>query len=284
MNKDVLITNIQRFSLHDGPGIRTTIFLKGCSLRCPWCSNPENLSTKIQNYKRNNDKGVYGKWYDVETLYSIILKDKKFYKGKISNYLINSAKMLNKLPGGVTLSGGEALIQTEKILPLMEMLNKDRIHVAVETCLFISEKLLKAAINYIDLFYVDIKILDLKKCEEILNGDLLTYMSNLDLLFDSGKPIVFRVPVINGYTDSSSNRKKVAKLIAGSLRKGNILKVELIKEHNLGLSKYEALASCNEISYIPEYKEISACLMEDYKNYILHEINYAIPVEICKVY
>ena len=140
----MLITNIQRFSLHDGPGIRTTIFLKGCSLRCPWCANPENIKPYPEKYYKDGIEGIYGKNYTYDEVYNEIIKDRAFYDEN----------------GGVTFSGGEALLYVNEILPLLEKLKKERITIAVETCLFIPTENLRRVIPYIDYFYVDMKILD----------------------------------------------------------------------------------------------------------------------------
>lgn len=107
----MLITNIQRFSLHDGPGIRTTIFLKGCSLRCPWCSNPENIKPYPEKYYKDGIEGIYGKNYTCDEVYNEIIKDRAFYDEN----------------GGVTFSGGEALLYVNELLPLLEKLKKERI-------------------------------------------------------------------------------------------------------------------------------------------------------------
>ena len=149
---NILLTNIQRFSLHDGPGIRTTVFLKGCSLRCPWCSNPENLNPNPEKYVNNGLSGVYGREYNTDELYIEVVKDLAFYDGDWSSL------ELEEMPGGVTFSGGECLLQMDRLEPLLERLKAEKIHTAVETCLFAPAYQLSIAIKYIDLFYVDIKI------------------------------------------------------------------------------------------------------------------------------
>ena len=134
MARTILITNIQRFSLHDGPGIRTTVFLKGCSLRCPWCSNPENLVGVQQKYIKDGVEGVYGKWYTNDDLYKEIMKDKEFYNvvdspsEKISTTsLLLSPHLLDKLPGGVTFSGGECLLWIDKLEEILGRLKEEGI-------------------------------------------------------------------------------------------------------------------------------------------------------------
>ena len=270
---NILLTNIQRFSLHDGPGIRTTIFFKGCSLRCPWCSNPENLNPYPERYVNNGLSGVYGREYNTDELYMQVVKDLAFYDGDW-----NSLE-LERMPGGVTFSGGECLLQMDRLEPLLKRLNTEKIHTVVETCLFAPAYQLFIAIKHIDLFYVDIKILDEKKSREYLRGDLSVYYTNLQTLLMSGKTIVFRIPVIGGYTDIDDNRRRVIELLKHV--EGNILKVELIKEHNLGISKYQSLIDGENEVILPNYKGVSEELMDQYKKEIEAVMN--VPVEMCKI-
>ena len=279
----ILLTNIQRFSLHDGPGIRTTVFLKGCSLRCPWCSNPENLSASPQPYIKDGVEGIYGRYYDVEELVKECLKDKEFYEGKIGRdgWNIDKAEDIDKLPGGVTFSGGEALLQIDSLIPVCQQLHAANVHIAIETALFVPERNVRLALDNIDFFYVDMKMLDSDRCREVENGDLNVYMANLDMLLSwrnevdgtkCGKPIVIRVPVIGKYTDAPGNRRAVKELV-GKYR-DRVLKIELIKEHNLGEPKYRSL------NMQMDYQGVDDELVETYKAE-LDELKIA--VEICRI-
>lgn len=278
---DILVTNIQRFSLHDGPGIRTTVFLKGCCLCCPWCSNPENLSSQPQEYFKDGISGTYGCYYTSDELVRECLKDKNFYDGKLccpAQWNINTADQIDLLPGGVTFSGGEALLQIKAVLPVITVLHENGIHVAVETCLFVPEENLITAIECIDFFYIDMKILDACKVKEIEKGNLELYLCNLHTLLTwknrQGciKPVVIRIPVIGTYTDDLLNRTLVHDLIAKYKEK--IIKIELIKEHNLAESKYKSLNM--EMSY----HGVEDSLIEKYKQELG---NLGIPVEICTI-
>lgn len=280
----ILLTNVQRFSLHDGPGIRTTVFLKGCSLRCPWCSNPENLKPSPEPYIKDGVPGTYGKYYEAEALVHECLKDKNFYEGKIASpadWCITDAEMIEQLPGGVTFSGGECLLQMPALVPVCEALHSSGVNIAVETCLFVPSANLSLALNHIDFFYVDMKILNPDRCKAVEHGNLELYLNNLDKLLswtdDKGrhKPVVIRIPVIGSYTDDEHNRKAVYDLIKTSREAGgNILKIELIKEHNLGESKYKSLG-------LPlDYHGVDDSLMETYKAE-LSELG--ILTEICKI-
>lgn len=278
--KSILLTNIQRFSLHDGPGIRTTVFLKGCSLRCPWCSNPENLRYQLEPYKKDGIEGTYGRWYSADELVHECLKDRGYYDGKLPCDLwrISSADQIEKLPGGVTFSGGEALLQVEALVPVCSSLHDAGVHIAVETALFVPEHHLQLALENIDFFYVDIKILNQTRCKEVEGGNLDLYLNNLDTLLTwkdaegKGLPVVIRVPVIGGYTSSPENRKAVKSLI--EKYQDRILKVELIKEHNLGESKYRSL------NMEMHYTGVDDELMERYKAE-LDELG--IEVEVCRI-
>ena len=251
----MLITNIQRFSLHDGPGIRTTIFFKGCSLKCPWCSNPENIRHCKEKYLKNGIEGVYGKEYTVESLYKEILKDKEFYLDD----------------GGVTLSGGEALLYVDEIIPLVKLLKKDKITVAVETCLFVPTTNLEKILHFLDYIYVDIKILDPILGKKILNGNIDLFLKNLDYAVSKHKVNV-RLPVIKDFTDSDDNINMIIELL--KKYENYIEQVELIKGHNLGDEKYKTLGKD-----IPKKCEVSIDFLKKYKNKLIS--NVCIPIEFC---
>ena len=266
MEDRVLITNIQRFSLHDGPGIRTTVFCKGCSLRCPWCANPENLEPRPEGYVKDGVPGTYGRYISCEELVREVMKDELFYRQR------GQGEGLNALPGGVTYSGGEALLQADKLEPLFQRLKAARVHQCVETCLFVPVDKLTLAMQYIDLFYVDIKILDEERCRSILHGNLKQYLANVKTLFEAQKPVVFRVPIIGGYTDREKNITAIVELI----KLYPPLKVELIKEHNLGQSKYISLGKTP-----PELEAVTDEAMERYREEIVSCAGAR--VEICSV-
>ncbi|WP_104805615.1 4Fe-4S cluster-binding domain-containing protein [Blautia marasmi] len=253
----MLVTNIQRFSLHDGPGIRTTVFLKGCSLRCPWCSNPENIKPYPEKYYKDGVEGIYGKNYTCDEIYDEIVKDRIFYEEN----------------GGVTFSGGEALLYVDELLPLLEKLEKESITIAVETCLFVPIEKLECIIPYIDYFYVDMKILDKCRCRSVTEGNLDLYKANFDLLTFQ-KMITVRIPVIGHYTDDIEN--KFAIIDAIKKYEKSILKIELIKGHNLSEIKYESLGIPS-----PQYYEVSDASLIQYKEMIEKVVK--VPVHICKI-
>lgn len=232
----VRITNIQRFSLHDGPGIRTTVFLKGCNLKCPWCANPENISFEKTELKNENGTGYFG--YDIELmdLYNEIIKDKQYYK-------LNS--------GGVTFSGGEPLLQMKALELLLKKIKKERINICIETALQVSKEFLEIAIKYVDEFIVDIKILDKEECKKVLNGNIDLYLDNLELLKEKAQVDIFRIPLINEYTLNNENIDNIINL----LKRYKPKKVEIFKVHNLAESKYKSIGQeMIEFSKIEDYK------------------------------
>lgn len=243
----LLITNIQRFSLHDGPGIRTTVFFKGCTLNCPWCCNPENISFKKESYNEENQTKYWGKEYSSSELLKELLKDQIYY-GSYNNALfstyINSEtfeaspkKFFNSLPGGITLSGGEPLMHIMKLCKTLELLKNNKIHITAESCLFVPNQFFEKSLEYIDLFYVDFKYIARDKIETILQGSKEQFFNNLQLLDESNKPYIVRVPVIGGFTDSYEN----ADDIIDEILTHKSLKVEIIKGHNLAKEKYVKL-------------------------------------------
>ncbi len=266
MDEQILITNIQRFSLHDGPGIRTTVFCKGCGVRCPWCANPENLEPRPEDYVKDGVPGTYGRYISCEELVREVMKDELFYRQR------GSGEGLDGLPGGVTYSGGEPLLQADRLEPVFRALKEAGIHQCVETSLFVPEERLDLAMRYINLFYVDIKILDEERCKAILYGDLEQYLINVGILFSAEKPIVFRIPVIGGFTDSAENRRMVIELI----KQYSPMKVELIKEHNLGQSKYISLGKSPL-----ELHTVTDEFMEQYKDAVVKTAG--VPTEACKI-
>lgn len=277
----ITISNIQRFSLHDGPGIRTTVFLKGCSLRCPWCSNPENISPQIQKYVHNGVEGIYGRKITQNELIAECLKDREYYTGTLERSLwsITNADQIPLLPGGVTFSGGEPLLQISNLRSVCEQLHNQKIHIAAETSLFVGEESLFQALKLIDLFLIDVKIMDEEKCRSIEKGDIHQYRKNLGILFSwrdnrsRKKPVIIRVPVIGGKTDDTNNRRNIRTLL--DKYADSILKIELIKEHNLGKNKYASL------NLEDPYYGVDDDLMNQYREELF---GLGIQVEVCRAF
>lgn len=254
----MIISNIQRFSLHDGPGIRTTVYLKGYSIRCPWCSNPENINHQIEIYVKDGKEGFYGKEHSVDEVLKEVLKDKIFYEDN----------------GGVTFSGGEALLYAKELLPLMQQIKQNNISIAVESSLFVPSSYLEMVIPFVEYFYVDLKVMDKERCTELLNGNLDLFKSNLAILAKS-KRFNVRIPVICGYTDDVYNIRSIIDVIREY--RSSIKNVELIKGHNLGDNKYISLGK-----NVPQKAEVSDLFLEEYRKKIIDSVECVL-VDICRI-
>jgi pyruvate formate lyase activating enzyme len=235
-----LIINIQRYSIHDGGGIRTIVFFKGCPLHCPWCSNPESQSFEVELGKVKNKcinckkcsmseeecpSGAivhFGNYITVEEVIEEILKDEIFYH--TSN-------------GGVTLSGGEVLSQPIFVLELLKELKNLNINTAIETCGQGNMNNLLDIAKYTDLILYDFKIMDSTKAKAVLGANVDTILNNFKAIFTNGHKVIPRIPLIPGYTMDKDNITEIIKF----LKEFNIKEVHLLPFHQLGSGKYETI-------------------------------------------
>ena len=211
----IIVSNIQRMCFDDGPGVRTTVFVKGCGIACPWCANPESISFGIEA-----DKGL-GKEYTPEELVEEVLKDQMFWG----------------IDGGVTFSGGEALMQAQELEEVWRLLKEKGAHLAVETSLFVPRDSLVIALRYIDFFYVDIKILEYNMCKQLLGGDAELYKNNVVYLASCNADIHFRIPCAKEHVLQEKNWN----LICEFLQNYREYPVEMFAIHDLGRKKYEKI-------------------------------------------
>ena len=219
------IFDIQKFSTHDGPGIRTIVFLKGCILRCRWCCNPESQSYKIQRMKTTDGKlKVIGYDTTVGEVMAKVERDMPYYR---------------RSGGGLTLSGGEALCQTEFAMALLGEAKERGINTAVETtaCLPFDE-MIKPVLPLIDTVLMDIKHTNSAKHEEFtgLRNELI--LQNARKIAESGARLVIRVPTIPGFNDTEEEIRDIARF-AASLPSVN--EIHLLPYHRLGYDKYKGL-------------------------------------------
>lgn len=213
------IFNIQRFSIHDGPGIRTTVFFKGCPLRCRWCSNPESQAAGVQPER---ETALAGRMYTLDEAMEICLADRDFY--------LESG-------GGVTLSGGEALMQADFAAELLRRLHTEGIHTALETTGFAQPDVFLKAACHTDLLLYDVKHYDSTKHKEGTGTENRRILENLRMAAKRGMDILIRIPVIPGYNDSLSDARSFAEL----LRQLRLDKTQLLPFHQFGQKKYETL-------------------------------------------
>ncbi len=201
MKKDVsagTVFDIKEFAIHDGPGIRVTVFMKGCPLSCSWCHNPEGISPEPQVVRHADGERLVGKSYSPEEL----------------AHLINTKKeILRANDGGVTFSGGEPLSQAGFISEVIERL--DGVHVLLDTSGYGSKEDFTSLAGRCDLVYFDLKIIDNQKHREYTGNDNKKILQNLNVLSRLGVPYVIRVPLIPGVTDTDKNLSDIAETVYG---------------------------------------------------------------------
>ena len=218
------IFDIQKFSTHDGPGIRTIVFLKGCILRCRWCCNPESQSYRIERIKTKNGEKTVGYDTTVGEVMKKILQDMPYYK---------------RSHGGLTLSGGEALCQQEFVTALLTEAKEHGINTAVETtaCLPFDD-LIKPLLPLLDTVLLDIKHTDSLKHEEFTGMRNELILQNARKIAESGTHLVVRVPTIPGFNDTEEEIRAIARF-AKSLP--GVGEIHLLPYHRLGYDKYVGL-------------------------------------------
>lgn len=271
-----IVFNIQKFSIHDGPGIRTTVFLKGCPLHCKWCANPESQSPHIQII-RDDDLCIHchhcqkicpkqailedlnitsacdgcltcvnecpvhalsyeGKKMSVEDVVKICLQDRDFYE---------------ESGGGVTISGGEGMMQPPFVKALVTALKEEHIHVAIETTGYASEQVFQELAPLFDLLLFDVKHYDDAKHQE---GTGVTHQlidSNMRYAIAHHIPLLARIPVIPGFNDSLED----AEGLAAYLLSCQINKVQLLPFHQMGENKYAKLHRNYAYTNVKAYHE-----------------------------
>jgi len=245
-----LILNIQRYSLHDGIGIRTIVFFKGCPLKCPWCSNPESVSFEPQKVKMDSkcihcehcdfDKDEcptgaitqFGKYMTVEEVTHEVLKDMIFYR--TSN-------------GGVTLSGGEVLSQSAFAKELLKNLKSQGVNTTIETSGQGKTQDLIEMAAYLDLILFDLKIMDENKSKLLLGSDINLIKHNINALVKLNKKVIPRVPLIPGYTLDDENIKAIITFVKSL----NFTEIHLLPFHQYGSNKYRLLKKDYKLIDIP---------------------------------
>ena len=264
MSVTASITNVSRGSLHDGPGVRTVVYLKGCGLRCMWCHNPETLSKQphvVQNAQKcihcgrcielceNRSVGedgqlVYdkdncrfcGKCADICPANAVKIVGEETTADELFEQIKKDAHYYSTSGGGVTFSGGECLLWPDFVTEVAKKCKAEGIGTAVESALFVPWKNVEAVLPYIDLFFADLKIADSQKHKKYTGQDNVLILENLHKLTRSGKPCIIRIPVIPGVNDSDKDIVGFAEILK-SLGDG-ISYVELLKYNNLAESKY----------------------------------------------
>lgn len=262
-----MIFNIQKCSIHDGVGLRTLVFFKGCPLHCYWCANPESQSYEKEIMEIPRKCINCGACQNVcpESAISLINGEfkidrsscKKCFKcidicyaesKKLVGYELDVKSLFKEINkdllfyqihgGGVTFSGGEPLTQPEFLAEIAEMCKKNGINTSIETCGYGNYEKFKKALPFIDSMFIDIKHMDSSVHKELTGMGNEVILSNIKAISTHDIPITIRTPVVPGYNDSAENIKAIASFIKEI---PNIKEYELLAYHGLGTSKYVSL-------------------------------------------
>jgi len=269
---NAVISDIKRFAVHDGPGIRTTVFFKGCPLNCVWCHNPESISLHPQTayyrekciscgicaevcpekahiftaeghiFDRSRCRACgiceetcfgqslkhYGKEMTVEELLDILLEDKAFY---------------DQSGGGITLSGGECLVQPAVCTELLKQCKEKGLHTAVDTCGFVPQNIFERILPYTDLFLYDLKAIDEEIHIQCTGRSNQLILENLRYLVQKHCRIEIRIPYVPGWND-----KQLPSIISFLRELDPLPDVKLLPYHPFSDSKHDALGSQNNFS------------------------------------
>lgn len=224
LNTKGRIFDIQRYSIHDGPGIRTIVFLKGCVLRCRWCCNPESQSYDIETMMVRGKPKIIGRDVTVKEVMETVEKDRTYYR---------------RSGGGLTLSGGESLCQPDFARDLLRAAKESGINTAMESMGCAPYETIEKILPYLDTYLMDIKHMNSAKHKEYTGKANDLMKENARKIADSGLTrLVIRVPVVPGFNDRVDEIESIARF-ADSLK--GVDKIHLLPYHRLGQDKYEGL-------------------------------------------
>ena len=284
-----LITEIQRYSLQDGPGIRTTIFLKGCPLHCPWCHNPETQDPKREFYFYADKCTHCGRCVEVcptgassmevgpdnEPVLKIdrtkcircmkcvdaclsgarSVVGREFTLDEIVKEAVSDRPFFKNSGGGVTISGGEPLAFPEFTLELAKRLKDEQVHVAMETSCFQKWEKIQPLLEFIDLFLVDIKSLDPDKHKKTIGCSLEPILENIERLIEADAYVRIHLPIIPGFNDSDDDFDAYIDFL--SKFADRLVGVDILPYHVYGEGKYDFLGRGRDYEY-KDVKEISS--------------------------
>lgn len=240
-----IIFDIKEFTVHDGPGSRITVFLKGCALRCVWCHNPEGLKVEKQLLYKSTFCSYCGKCMEPchheeckpfgRCIHACMngclsIAGEEVTSEQLANRLMKNAELLNLMGGGITISGGEPMLQADFVYDFSKKLFG--VHKAIQTSGFAELETYKKVIGQFDYVMQDIKLADKENHIKYTGVDNERILQNIEWLKHSGKEFVFRVPLIPGITDKADNLKAIAK-ITGNYR------TELMPYNEFAGAKYQ---------------------------------------------
>lgn len=264
-----MIFNLQRYSTHDGPGIRTVIFFKGCSLSCFWCQNPESQSLKseilydkrlcihdcqlcVKKIPQIFNKECEELTIDRAHFNEQLIENVKFVCPSLAISVCGEPQTVDEIMvvvnkdapfylrtnGGVTISGGEPFMQPDLIQQILQRCKEKNYHTAVETCLHVPWKYVEPSLPYLDLFLADLKHTDEKKFKEWTNGSVKRILDNFRQLSITGKAITVRVPIIQGFNADKLSMRSIIDFAANEITTHEI---HFLPYHTLGINKYKML-------------------------------------------
>ena len=226
-----IIFDIKEFAVYDGPGLRTTVFLKGCPLSCTWCHNPEGQSLAPQELRSAAGARQVGREYSAQELAALLSRQRSIIKTG---------------EGGVTFSGGEPLMQADFVAEVIDLLGD--FHVLLDTSGYGSERDFRLLLERVQLVYYDLKLIDPQSHRRYTGRDNDIILENLQVMSASGVPFVLRVPLVPGLTDTDENLAA----IAGTVKDlPGMLRVDLLPYNRAAGAKYRAAS----MEFKPEYDE-----------------------------
>jgi len=226
-----IIFDIKHFAIHDGPGIRTTIFFKGCPMKCLWCHNPESQRNEPEEIikERHLDgkefcvSEILGRWATTREIIEEVEKDNIFY---------------DESGGGVTFSGGEPLMQPLFLEELLDKCREKSLHTAMDTCGHVKTSALEQIMNKIDLFLYDLKIMNNEEHKKYTGVSNKLVIENLRMLVENEKDVIIRFPVIPGITAIPENMDAIKSFLVSLSFKG---KIDLLPYHHIARNKYRRI-------------------------------------------
>lgn len=290
-----LVFNIQRFSVHDGPGIRTTVFLKGCPLRCKWCHNPESISPDPDLVLRSDRCIRCGDCYGLcknhavkpvdggfETLREACvdcgecveicsaeargLAGKEMTTEEVLSEIEKDVVFYDQSGGGASFSGGEPLLQHEFLVSLLKGCKRRNIHTVVDTAGLTTTAILDEVSAFVDLFLYDLKTLDDAKHREFTGVSNVQILSNLRRLSDLRKQVIVRLPLIPGVNDTFEDIRRAGEFVA---QLGNVREIHLLPYHPTGTEKYVRLGKDYEMEgTIPPSADDLSLYVEELRQYV----------------
>lgn len=226
------IFDIQRYSIHDGPGIRTIVFLKGCLLRCKWCCNPESQEYKIQNMTLAGKTKIVGRDVTVAEIIDEILADRVYYM---------------RSGGGITLSGGECMTQPDFAEALLRAVHEHGFNTAIETTACASREVVDRLLPHVDHFLMDIKHINSAKHQQFTTQPNELILENAKYIAENAKHLIIRVPVVPTFNDTPEEISAIARF-ADALP--NVRELHLLPYHRLGQDKYAGIGRPYELDGI----------------------------------